>query len=474
MQNVHSILCSSPLSGRLAALALRKSKLVTVTPKSRQTTSIDLHEPAFPQGYRERLALGGRTMLALARGRKRYLRALGAFVSISGIYARWRATGKAADLQQAHQRAGEKLADLARRNGGGWVKTAQFFSTRPDILPAPWVAALEQLQHEATPVPFARIRKVLLKALGARWQGLFLDFDEIPVATASIAQLHRAVLQDGRAVAVKVRLPGVREEFLEDAESFRLLARWIAPWVRELDLNQIVAQLVQLTTEELDFRHETENLQRFRRQAHHADIRIPEPVPELCSESVQVTVWEDGTPLRLWLEQHPEDAGRLLNLLLGSYLQQVTRFGIFQADPHPGNFLVNDKGQIVILDYGAMGRLSSDEVRNYSRLLYGLMGFVGDVDVAQLFADAGFSGGDPASLRRLTEYITTDKMKQVGPLLAMEELLTLFREHHIGMPDSWVALSRVLITLGGLMMAHGVPMDWTPPEQRRPLKPGGD
>lgn len=425
---------------------------------------------SLPDRYQERLALGGRTLVALTRGRKRYLRALGTLMSVVGIYTRWRTTGSRKELEHAHLRAGKKLAELARRNGGGWVKAAQFFSTRPDILPVAYIKALEQLQHEATPASFSHINQVLVQALGSRWRDLFSTIDETPVATASIAQLHRAVLKDGTSVALKVRLPGVREAFTEDAESFSLLARWVAPFVRELDLNQIIAQLVQLTTEELDFRHEAENLRRFQRLDHQALIRIPQLIPELSSESVLVTVWEEGVPLRHWLEQHPEQAGQLLNVLLGSYLQQVTRFGIFQADPHPGNFLVNTAGQIVILDYGAMGRLTGTEVRSYSRLLYGLMGFLGEVDIGQLFVEAGFIGGHPAAMQLLTSYITTDKLKKVGPLLAMEELLPIFRENHIRMPDSWVALSRVLITLGGLMMAHDVPMDWTPPEQRQLTK----
>lgn len=414
-----------------------------------------------------RLALGGQTLLALTRGRKRYLRALRTAFAVSGIYARWRATGSQDDLHAAHHRAGLRLAALARQNGGGWVKAAQFFSTRSDILPPAYINALQLLQNDAEPIAFAEVEKVLARSLGKRWREHFTEVVETPVATASIAQLHRATLKDGTQVALKVRLPGVRNAFLQDAKSFTLLARWASPLVKELDVNQIVAQLIQMTTEELDFRHEAENLKRFARLPHDSSIRVPQLHESLSSECLLVTGWEEGRRLREYLDDNGDEAARLLNILLGSYLQQVTRFGIFQADPHPGNFLVNSKGQIVILDYGAMGRLSSHEVKSYSRLLYGLMGFLGPVDVGQLFVDAGFVGGSPEVLKSLADYVITDKLKHLPPLLAVEEVLTTFRENRIRIPDSYVAISRVLITLGGFMLNYGVPMDWTPPERRQ-------
>jgi ubiquinone biosynthesis protein len=416
-----------------------------------------------------KLALGGQTLLALARGRKRYLRAVRALLSVSSTYASWRATGKPEGLEKAHHRAGMKLAELARQNGGGWVKAAQFFSTRSDVLPKEYVQALQQLQNDAAPVPFKSLEKVLSRSLGARWQRHFREVDETPVATASIAQLHRARLKNGTDVALKIRLPGVKKTFLEDAQSITLLARWATPLVKELDINQIVAQLVQMTTEELDFRHEAENLKRFAKLPHDKYIRVPQLHEKLSSEALLVTNWEEGQRLREYLDAHPEEAAHLLNLLLGSYLQQVTRFGIFQADPHPGNFLVNGKGEIVILDYGAMGRLSSNEVKSYSRLLYGLMGFLGPVNIGELFVEAGFIGGSPEVLQSLAEYVFTDKLKHEQPVLAIEEIMKTFRENRILIPDSYVALSRVLITLGGFMLNYNVPMDWTPPEKRSPV-----
>lgn len=419
----------------------------------------------------DQLAIGGKTLLALAKGRRRYVRAITAVVSVFSIYARWKALGGDAErLPTVHREAAEKLANLARKNGGAWVKAAQFFSTRSDILPQSYIDALQPLQDEAQPIPFKRLEKSLINALGKNWRGYFKDFNPIPIATASIAQLHAATLTDGTPVAVKIRLPGVKKTFLQDVESFNLIVQLISPWIKEIDLVQVINQLVQMTIEELDFRNEAENLRRFAKLSHLPGIRVPTLHPKLSSESIMVSGWEEGERLRNYLEKHPDQAPQLLNLLLGSYLQQVTRFGVFQADPHPGNFLVNSKGEIVILDYGAMGRLSSDEVKRYSHLLYGLMGFLGDVDIAELFVEAGFVGGNAEVLKLLSDYMFTDKLQNMRPMDALEEVLTLFRQYRITIPDSYVALSRVLITLGGMMLAYNVPMDWSPPEQRKPAK----
>lgn len=423
---------------------------------------------AFPS-LSEQLAIGGKTLLALAKGRRRYFRAVSSVLGALALYARWKAAGSDPDtLHHTHQQAAKRLADLARKNGGAWVKAAQFFSTRSDILPQGYIEALQPLQDEAHAIPFKELEKSLATALGKNWRNHFKSFNETPVATASIAQLHAAVLYDGTPVAVKIRLPGVKKTFLQDVESFNLIVQLISPWVREIDLVQVINQLVQMTIEELDFRNEAENLRRFSKLPHLSGIRVPTLHPALCSDTLMVTSWEEGERMRNYLDKHPEDASRLLNLLLGSYLQQVTRFGVFQADPHPGNFLINSKGEIVILDYGAMGRLSSDEVKRYSRLLYGLMGFMGEVNIADLFVEAGFVGGNAEVLQLLSDYMFTDRLKNMRPMDALEEVLTLFRQHRIQIPDSYVALSRVLITLGGMMLSYNVPMDWSPPERRKP------
>jgi ubiquinone biosynthesis protein len=127
---------------------------------------------------------------------------------------------------------------------------------------------------------------------------------------------------------------------------------------------------------------------------------------------------------------------------------------------------VADDGTITILDFGTIGVLDASEVKNYSRLLYGLMGYGGDVDIGQLFVDAGFVGGNPDTLRELALYVLSDRLKKSNPAVAMGDLLELFRENQVRIPDSYIGIARVLITLGGFLMNYDVPFDWRPPEQR--------
>lgn len=416
-------------------------------------------------GLRDNVTIGRQAVSSLFAGRGRYVRALTTLAEVLSIYGRGKAS-RSLDLMQQHALAAERVAKLCRHNGATWVKAAQFLSCRPDILPQPYIDVLAQFQNEAPVRHFDELKPVLIAAFGEDWAQHFSAFDLVPAATASIAQVHRATLTSGEDVAVKIRMPDVARLFTQDSRIFRLLARLLAPLVRELDVVQITEQLLTMTATELDFRNEAENLRRFARQPHPPGIAVPPLFDALSGEQVLVTGWVQGHRLREYLDAHPSQAAPLLNRLFASYLQQVTRFGIYQADPHPGNFIVDDAGCITILDYGVIGRLTPDEVRRYSRLLYGLMGFEGDVDVGELFRQAGFVGGDAATLQTLSDYVLTDRLKNEHPVQAVQALLDALRAEKIQMPDSYVGISRVLITLGGFLMAYKVPFDWTPPERR--------
>jgi ubiquinone biosynthesis protein len=421
---------------------------------------------AFLSSLRQNLGLGGRALSGLLAGRARYLRALAVLAELGRLYGRHQWRPADAGISAVHRQAGEKLAALCRRNGATWIKAAQFFSCRPDVLPREYIEALQTLQNEARPVSFESLHPVLRASLGPDWRRCFMDIDPDPVATASIAQVHKARLPDGTPVAVKIRLPGVRRLFDQDARIFRLLARMTAPLVRELDLEQVTEQLLELTREELDFSNEADNLERFARLDHPERIRVPGLYRELSTDAVLVTGWVEGERLRDYLDGHPDEAADLLGVLFTSYLQQVTRFGLYQADPHPGNFIVGPDGSITILDFGAIGRLTPDEVKRYSRLLYGLMGFEGDVDIGELFVQAGFRGGDADTLRELAMYVLSDRMNRAALGESMTDLIEKFRENRVEIPDSYIGIARVLITVGGFLMNYDVPFDWRPPEQR--------
>lgn len=403
----------------------------------------------------------------IVAGRARHARAVAAGVSILRTYRRHfltlqREVGdtRADGLSRAHAQAAERLARLCEQNGGGWVKAAQFFSCRPDVLPKEYIIALQKLQNDAAPVDFDdELRPVLEARWGAGWETRFSEFDTAPIATASIAQVHRARLASGEEVAVKIRLPGVVQHFHQDEATFRLLAGMLAPLVRELDLNQVIDQLLAMTLTELDFRNEARNLERFAALPHRPRIRVPVLFSDLSDEDVLVTGWVQGDRLRDHLDAHPERAADLLTELFSSYIQQVTQFGVYQADPHPGNFIVDADGNITILDFGALAALDPVERDHYARLLFACVS--GQVDgIGELFEKAGFVGGNAETLQHLASYVLSDRLAQNGLADSMIDLLELFREKRVRIPDSYIAISRVLITIGGFLMTYQVPFAW--------------
>ncbi len=416
-----------------------------------------------------------RSLGHLVAGRARHARAVGAGVAVLRIYRRHfisfanafslergdRAQ-RAQSLSRAHALAAARLVHLCERNGGGWIKAAQFFSCRPDVLPREYIVALQALQNDAPPVAFDELRPVLEACWGDDWEQQFAVFDTTPVATASIAQVHRARLASGEEVAVKIRLPGVVEHFHQDEAAFRLLAGMLAPLVRELDLNQVVEQLLTMTIKELDFNQEARNIARFASLPHRARIRVPPLFAQLSTEDVLVTGWIHGERLRDHLDARPQKAADLLGELFQSYIQQVTQFGVYQADPHPGNFIVDADDNIAILDYGALAELAPAERDNYSRLLFACVS--GQVEgIGELFERAGFLGGDAQTLQGLASYVLTDRLAREGVADSMVELLELFREQRVRIPDSYIAISRVLITIGGFLTMYKVPLAWHPP-----------
>lgn len=396
-------------------------------------------------------------------GRVRYLRAMRSLMTIEASYRRARKLSKrdGADIhmQEAHEKAATVLAKLCKDNGGTWVKMAQFFSCRSDILPGPYIEQLQTLQNEATPVPFHEVAHILHETWGEGWEQQFSEFGLIPIACASIAQVHKAVLKDGTKVAIKVQLPHVEETFKQDIASFRLVAGMIAPLVKEIDVKQVGEQLVATTLQELDFELEAKNLDRFTQIQHIDGIKIPKHFPELSSKNILVTEWVDGKRLREFLDDNNEKAEKLLATLLRSYVQQVTCYGVYHADPHPGNFIIDDNDDIWILDYGALGLLKPEEVTSYAKLLTALM-MGNTADYETLFEEAGFVGGDASTLAELADYVLSDRMKDQEFSETMQELLGLFRDRKVSIPDSYIGMARVLITIGGFLTQYDVPLDW--------------
>ena len=262
-------------------------------------------------------------------------------------------------------------------------------------------------------------------------------------------------MHDGREIAIKIQLPGVIKLFKQDFVIFQALAQAIARFITQIDVQQIADQLLKTTKEELDFSKEGENITLFSQFDHLDRIKFPVLVDELSSDKILVTEWVDGLRLREYLDKHPDQASDLLALLLNSYIQQITKFGVFHGDPHPGNFIINEKGEITILDFGVIGTLTQEETTHYSALLFTLLDRSNE-SLSEVFTRAGFKGIQEDTFKDLTRIFLGSKNFDTEYTELLSDALEILRVQHITVPNSFVALARALVTVGGFMQTYDV------------------
>jgi predicted unusual protein kinase regulating ubiquinone biosynthesis (AarF/ABC1/UbiB family) len=274
-----------------------------------------------------------------------------------------RVTGAAADVVSAdvQRRTAEHLFSVLGQLKGGAMKFGQalsvFEAAMPEELAGPYRAALTKLQDAAPPLPAASVHNVLAAELGADWRDGFADFDDRPVAAASIGQVHRARWTDGRDVAVKIQYPGAGAALLSDLNQLSRLASLFRVVQPGLDVKPLISELRARITEELDYELEAAAQRAFAKAyAGDPDIFVPDVIAS--APRVLVTEWLDGTPLSTVIasgtaEQRDAAGVRLATL----HFSAPTNLGLLHADPHPGNFRILPDGRLGVLDFGAVARL---------------------------------------------------------------------------------------------------------------------
>lgn len=265
----------------------------------------------------------------------------------------------------------EDLEDL----GPVYVKLGQLLSTRADVFPRPVLDALSRLQDRCESVPYEAIEETVEREIGARISKAFRAFDHEPVAAASLAQVHRAELRDGRPVAVKVQRPGIRDEIVDDLDALEEIAGSVLSrfeWGRRLEVEELVEQLRGSLIGELDFRREAGNLTRIGESLEEFDrILVPRPVEDYTTGRVLTMEFLEGrnvrelTPLR----RIEIDGPALADTLFEAYLKQVLVDGHFHADPHPGNVFLTDDDRIALLDLGMTAHIGPDLQETLMKLL---------------------------------------------------------------------------------------------------------
>jgi ubiquinone biosynthesis protein len=268
----------------------------------------------------------------------------------------------------------ELAADLERL-GPAFIKLGQLLSTRADLLPPPYLEALGRLQDSVEPFSFADVERVIQEDLGVRISKGFASFDAEPIAAASLGQVHRAKLRDGRGVAVKVQRPNLRDGLALDLAAMEDMAEVLDRHTdagRQFEFVQMVSEFRRALAQELDYRREAHNLLRlsdnlssFRR------VLIPRPVDDYTSSRVLTMEFVHGrkiTSITPLMRQDFDGLG-LARELFRAYLHQIIIDGFFHADPHPGNVFLTDDGRIALIDLGMVSRLSPSRQDQLLKLL---------------------------------------------------------------------------------------------------------
>lgn len=338
----------------------------------------------------------------------------------------------------------EELAKDLEALGPTFIKLGQLFSTRADLLPGPYLDALERLQDQIEPFPYEEVEKIVSGELGVRISKAFADFNPVPLAAASLAQVHRAYMRDGRAVVVKVQRPDIRELIVGDLDALNEIAHFIDEHTelgKRYEFENMLVSLRKSLLRELDFTIEANNLHTIRQNlAEFENIVIPEPIDDYTTTRVLTMEYIEGkkitslNPLRL-LEV---DGSLLADELFSAYLKQFLVDGIFHADPHPGNVFVTDDDRIALLDLGMIGRVTRTFQDNFLRLLLAISEGRGEIaaEAAIKMGEAKENFDRRSFERRITDLVAENSDAVLSKMNAGKVTLEITRIS----ADSWFSL----------------------------------
>jgi predicted unusual protein kinase regulating ubiquinone biosynthesis (AarF/ABC1/UbiB family) len=382
------------------------------------------------------------------------------------------------ELDQARQlRTAEQVAETLGNLKGAMMKLGQMASYLDQGLPEPVREALAQLQQDAPPMAPELAAGVVVDELGGRPEDVFAEWDPVPIAAASIGQVHRAMTHDGRAVAVKLQYPGVARAIQGDLDNAGLLFGAMKVMFPGLDPGPLVAELRERITEELDYLLEAENQRMFAEYyAGHPFIHVPGVVDELSTRRVLTTELAVGARFKEvegWPAEQRNLAGEAIyRFVFGS----LYRLGAFNGDPHPGNYLFGADGQVTFLDYGLVKRFTPSELQPFQDMIQAM---VHDRDVVAfrrivesvglLRPDARFSDDDIGDyFGHFYEFVLRDEEVEMTAEYASETVRRFFDtsgQHGeimkaANVPASMVIIQRINLGLYAILGELGATANW--------------
>ncbi|CAH1073742.1 ABC1 kinase family protein [Candidatus Nitrotoga sp. 1052] len=382
----------------------------------------------------------------------------------------------------AHLPSPARVRRALEEMGPAFVKLGQMLATRVDLFEPEWIAEFAKLQDSAPAAPYAEIRQQLTEDLGAPPEEIFSAFDPEPLAAASIAQVHRARLEDGSEVVVKVRRPGIRPIIEADLRWLMRLAELAekeSPELRSFHPQEVVRQFVQSLRRELDFASECRNAQRiaenfagYADKDKSAEVAIPEAAPELppalpiiiiprvhwqwTGERVCVQEFIDGIPGRKLSAVDQAGLDRRILARRGAHavLKMIVEDGFFHADPHPGNVFYLPGNRIAFIDFGMVGRLTEERRDQLIRLLLGLVEHeparVADVLLDWTGDGAVDENGLILEIQTFVDQYHGVALKQLKLGAMLSNLVAILRQHQLSLPADLALLVKAFISLEGM------------------------
>jgi len=368
----------------------------------------------------------------------------------------------AADVTIGGAPAAVRFASLLGTLGPTFIKLGQILSMRHDLFSPEFIRAMEKLQDKAPVLPFATIKQVVEEGLGRPLEELYAEFDEKPLATASIAQTHLATTHEGTRVVVKVQRPGIEDIMRGDLDLLYLAAQVLESSIDEMQLanvSEVIAEFERGLLRELDFRTERANLLRMRENLDPArPVVVPRPFADLSGKTVLTMEFFQGKSVRKVVSGSPE-ATHVCTEIVHTCLRQVFLDGFFHGDPHAGNVLVDEQGVVCLIDLGMVGELSEQQRADIITLL--IAAIANDsATIARVLMRMGTPTGrvDIAKLRSEIErvrakYLMVDNLGEADTSGFVQEFADAATEFRIKLAPEYAILIKAAATVEGILRA---------------------
>src|SRR3989338_3707397 len=369
-------------------------------------------------------------------------------------------------LKKSEERKPEvMLRKTIERLGPTFIKFGQILSIRPDLIPKEYCKELEKLLDKVPEFSFNEAKDALEKEFGKKLDSIFLHFEKKPIASASISQVHKAILRTGEKVAVKIQRPNIKRLIETDIEIMMYFAKLLESHVDNLKKfkpAKIVSEFKDWTERELDFRLEARNAKRFYQNFKGSKtVRIPKVYDELTSGKVLTLDFIDGVELHNLdeIKKRKLDFNEIIKNGFDAIMTQVFVHGIFHADPHPGNIIVLKDNSIAFIDFGIVGYFDEKLKGKCIDLIYGAieqdaelvvntltsMGMESDsLEYEQLKSDVGL----------IIQSLQYSSIKEIKISKVLEEILDIALKHGLRVPPSFVLFGKTIVTIEGVALEY--------------------